>query len=389
MDWVESAAFTWLVPAGCAHESPGSLGLAALTTEMVQRGCGRWSSREIMQHLDNLGIVRSAAASLMHSRLGGAMPKERLEDALEAFTQIIRNPHLEDGQLDDARQGCLQDIQSIQDDPARRLMQSLRQQHFPSPLGRSSSGTPETVLAITHEDVVDFHAQHYQPQGSILAVAGNIEWESLLATTERLLGDWQAIEIEPISISDTRGGNLHIDHPSAQTHIGIAFPALSYQDDDFFQLRAAIGVLSDGMSSRLFTEVRENRGLCYAIHASCSTLRDRGSVFTYAGTTQERAQETLDVTMEQLRLLADGIKPEELNRLRARLKSGLIMQQESSSARSAAVASDWYFLDRVRSLDELDGILDGLTSTSINTYLAENCPQDFDVVTLGNEPLEL
>ena len=173
------------------------------------------------------------------------------------------------------------------------------------------------------------------------------------------------------------------------SHIGIAFESIPYSHDDYFQLRAAIGVLSDGMSSRLFTEVRENRGLCYAIFASCQSLRDRGSVFTYAGTTQQRAQETLDVTIEQLQQLANGIQPEELDRLRARLKSGLIMQQESSSSRSASIASDWYYLQRVRSLDELNSILDELSSDSINAYLSDHSPDNFDVVTLGRHPLEI
>lgn len=389
MDWVESAAFTWLMPAGCIHEPADRLGLAALTTEMVQRGCGPWSSRQVMQHLDNLGIVRSAGASLMHTQLGGAMPRERLPDALAAFSEIVRNPHLPADQLEDARQGCLHDIQGIQDDPTRLLLQSLRQQHFPAPLGRNSSGTLETVQAISHDDVVNYHARHFQPQDSILAVAGNIEWEAVVDQTATLLADWQPVAVDAPTVAGHADGSMHIEHPSSQTHIGIAFESIPYSHDDYFQLRAAIGVLSDGMSSRLFTEVRENRGLCYAIFASCQSLRDRGSVFTYAGTTQQRAQETLDVTIEQLQQLANGIQPEELDRLRARLKSGLIMQQESSSSRSASIASDWYYLQRVRSLDELNSILDELSSDSINAYLSDHSPDNFDVVTLGQHPLEI
>jgi predicted Zn-dependent peptidase len=141
------------------------------------------------------------------------------------------------------------------------------------------------------------------------------------------------------------------------------------------------------MSSRLFTEVREKRGLCYTVYASYHTLRDRASVLCYAGTTAERAQETLDVTLGELKRLAAGIEPNELSRLKARVKSSLVMQQESSSSRSSSIARDWYHLGRVRTLDEIGQLVDALTCDSINGYLAAHPPRDFTIVTLGQRPL--
>ncbi len=125
------------------------------------------------------------------------------------------------------------------------------------------------------------------------------------------------------------------------------------------------------------------------MHASYHTLRHRGGVFCYAGTSADRAQETLDVTLAELKRLAGGIENHELDRLKARIKSALIMQQESSSARSAVVARDWYHLGRVRSLDEVGRLIDGLTDRSINAYLADHPPDDFTVVTLGPRELQL
>jgi predicted Zn-dependent peptidase len=143
------------------------------------------------------------------------------------------------------------------------------------------------------------------------------------------------------------------------------------------------------MSSRLFSEVREKRGLCYTVYASYHTLRDQGCVLCYAGTTAQRAQETLDVTLEQLRLLEQGIEPGELALLKTRVKSSLVMQQESSSARSSALARDWYHLGRVRTLDEVERKVEELTCESINRYLAENPPRDFTIVTLGQQALQI
>jgi len=162
-----------------------------------------------------------------------------------------------------------------------------------------------------------------------------------------------------------------------------------YRHEDYFQAWGAVGVLSGGMSARLFTEVRERRGLCYSVYATYHTLRDLGGVFCYAGTSAERAQETLDVTVAELLRLAQGVEAHELDRLKARIKSALIMQQESSSARSSAIGRDWYHLGRVRNLEELGRLVDELTWRTISEYLADNPPHDFTIVTLGPRQLEL
>ena len=150
-----------------------------------------------------------------------------------------------------------------------------------------------------------------------------------------------------------------------------------------------MGVLSDGTSSRLFNEVREKRGLCYAVHAHCHSFRDRGSVICYSGTTTDRAQETLDVVIEELTRLVHGIEAQELDRLKARIKSALIMQQESSAARSGSIAADWYYLERVQTLEEIGRIIDELSCDSINAYLAEHPPSNFTIVTVGEKQLEM
>jgi predicted Zn-dependent peptidase len=142
------------------------------------------------------------------------------------------------------------------------------------------------------------------------------------------------------------------------------------------------------MSSRLFTEIREKRGLCYSVWASYQTMKDRGSVLCYAGTTNARAQETQDMLLAELRRLPEGIEPEEVERLRAGLKSSLIMQQESTASRALSLASDWYHLGRVRSFDEIQAAIDTLTPEKIVGHLRRHPPKDFTIVTLGPKPLD-
>ena len=191
-------------------------------------------------------------------------------------------------------------------------------------------------------------------------------------------------------MSGARGEtHVHLPHDSAQTQIAVSYDSVPYSHPDYYEARGAVGVLSDGMSSRLFTEVRENRGLAYSVFASCHSLRDRGAVMCYAGTSTELAQQTLDVLLYELRRLREGIQPEELRRLKARIKSNLIMQQESSSSRAGSIAGDWFHLQSVRTLQEIGRKVDALSCDSINAYLAGNAPQGFTVVTLGAQPLEI
>ena len=386
---VESAAFTFLLPAGCSHDPAQRFGLAALTGEMMLRGAGPRDSRTWVSDLENLGVERGESVGVAQATYSGATLKDNLPAALSLFADMIRRPHLPADQLEAGRNTCLQELRSIDDEPSHKLMIELRRRRYPDPWGRSSHGEETSLRAATIDDVRAFHERHYRPAGAIFAVAGNFDWRRLCDHVEQLFGDWQPGDVkEPVGTNGRPAGN-HIPFQSNQSHVGIGYPTIPYKHPDYFQAWAAVGVLSSGSSSRLFTEVRERRGLCYTVHASLHTQRDRASVLCYAGTTAERAQETLDVTVRELLRLGEGIQQSELDRLKARIKSSLIMQQESTSARSGALARDWYHLNRARTLDEVGALVDELSAESISAFLRENPPRDLLIVTLGPQPLEV
>ena len=218
-------------------------------------------------------------------------------------------------------------------------------------------------------------------------MAGKLKWDQLKGHVGQLFADWKAHERDAVTESPSPGRAAHIEHDSNQTHIAISYPNVPYRHEDYYQARAAVGVLSDGMSSRLFTEVREKEGLCYTIYASVNTLKDRGAVLCYSATSTERAQETLDVTLRELRRMKDGVEEAELARLKARIKSALIMQQESSASRSISMAIDWYHLGRVRPMQEVSEAINSLTAKSISDYLKRNPPQDFASPRWAQRPL--
>lgn len=386
---LESAAFTFLLPGGCCYDPANRAGLASLTGEMMLRGAGPRDSRAWISDLENLGVERGESVGVAQATYHGATLRDNLYAGLGLFADLLRRPHLPADQLEAGRSTCLQELRAIDDEPSQKLMIELRRQRYPDPWGRSSHGKEASLRTVTIDDVRKFHERHYRPETTILAVAGNFEWKRLCGEIEELFGDWKpGTAKEPTSGSGTHGGT-HIAFQSNQSHVGIAYPTIPYKHPDYFQAWAAVGVLSSGSSSRLFTEVREKRGLCYTVYASLHTQRDRASVLCYAGTTAERAQETLDVTIAELHRIGKGIEQSELSRLKARIKSSLIMQQESTSARSGALGRDWYHLGRARSLDEVGRLVDALSAETINAFLKKNPPSDLLVVTLGPEPLEM
>jgi predicted Zn-dependent peptidase len=390
MEHVRSAALNFLVPAGCVYDPPEQRGMASVLSELITRGAGTRDSRQLTLALDNLGLDRDESVGSMHTRFWGATLARNLPAALEIYADILRRPHLPKEELEPVQALAIQDIQSLEDEPRQKVLVELRQRHYPDPLGQDRRGTVEGIENLSIKAIQAHYRRLFQPRGTILSVAGNIEWESLRDQVGRLFGDWKGGDENLLKLGPPLAKRVyHIEKETTQTQIALAYPSVPIGDADYYAAMGAVNVLSGGMSARLFTEVREKRGLCYAVWASYQTFKDRASILCYAGTTNERAQETLDVTLGELRRLQDGIEPEEVERVQAGLKSSLIMQEESTSSRAGTLASDWYYLDRVRSFDEIQAAINGLTPEGIVSHLRRYPARDFTIVTLGPKPLHM
>jgi predicted Zn-dependent peptidase len=389
MGHVRSAAMNFLVPAGCAFDPRRHPGLASVLSDLITRGAGERDSRELTLALDNLGLDRDESVGVMHMRFWGSTLATNLPAALEIYADILRRPHLPEEELDAVKALALQELQGLEDEPRQKMFIELRKRHYPPPLSNDRRGTEEGVSSITLEDVRAFHRQHFRPHGSILSVAGNIEWEALRDQVGRLFGDWDGGAEPVLKLGRAGRKQGHLTKETTQTQIGIAYASVPIGHREYYAALGAVNVLSGGMSARLFTEVREKRGLCYSVWATYQTFKDRAAILCYAGTTNERAQETLDVTLQELIRLGKGITKDELDRCKARAKSSLIMQQESSSSRASSIARDWYHLGRVTTLDEVSDKIDELTVEVLLEHIAEHPAENFTILTLGPEPLEV
>lgn len=389
MPHVRSAAFNFLVPAGCVNDPPDRLGLATLLSDMITRGAGERDSRALSEALDRLGVDHSESVGGINMHFSGVTLARNLHDALAVYADILRRPLLPEEELEAAQALSLQEIQGLDDEPQTKVMVELSKRHYPEPLGRDRRGTPEGVRAVTIDDLRAQYERLFHPRDMIIAVAGDINWPALRDHVGTHFGDWAPKDRPPLKVGTACPGGGHIEKDLEQTQIALAYPSVPVGHDDFYNARGAVGVLSQDMSSRLFANVREKHGLCYSVYASYESFRDRASIIAYAGAKPELAQETLDRTLDELRALKDGVEPDELDRVKVGLKAALIMRQESTSARAGSLVSDWYFLGRVRPLEELQAKIDGLTIKGILGYVERYPVADVTLVTLGPAALTM
>jgi len=389
MPAVQSAAMSFLVPAGTSNDPVHASGSANVLSDLILRGAGDLDSRSLTDHLDRLGLQRSSSAGLYHTRLGCAALASKVMEGLSTYADIVRRAHLPEAGFEAARDLSLQAIAGIEDDPRQKLLIALRERHFPWPYGRSSLGSEPELKALTLEQVRQDYASRFHARGTILAIAGDVDFNRLRDEVEHLFGDWDGSPVVAHDARPAAGGTHHQDQQSEQTHIGIAWPSLLETDPDYYTVRLAVEILSGGMSGRLFTEVREKRGLVYSVWAGYSSLKDVGSILAYAGTSNERAQKTLDTMLSEFQRLTEGVTAAELQRAKTGLKAATIMQGESSGARAGAIAHDWFIRGRIRTLDEIKDAIDAVTVDRVNAYLKANPPGPYTIVTVGPKGLDV
>jgi predicted Zn-dependent peptidase len=390
MPGMHSAAMTIALEAGAASDEPHHRGVATVLAELVLRGAGDRDSRQLTEYLDGLGLHRSSGVGVYHSRLGAAAPAERVIESFSAYADIIRRPQLPESGFAAARELALQALEGIDDEPRQKLMIKLRETHLPGPLGWNPMGLKEHVAGLTLADVRREHERRYHARGAIIGIAGKVDFQVLRDEVERHFGSWDGERVpEPAPGGAPPVRYAFESKKSEQTHIGIAYPSVAETDDRYYVNRLAVEVLSGGMSGRLFTEVREKRGLCYSVHANYAPFKGQGHVFGYAGTSNDRAQATLDCFVGELVRLSSGVKSDELARAKTGLKAGTIMSGESTSARAATVVHDFFQRGRIRSVDEIKAAIDVVTVEQVNEYLKNNQPGPFTIVVVGPKELKI
>jgi len=392
MEAVGSVAFGFMLPAGEALLPDGCCGAGGVIADWIFRGAGDKSSRQLCDALDGLGLHRAGSVGSSHITIGAVLEADNLAQALDLYADIILRAKLDEDQFELARQLAIDGVRALDDDPRQKVMFELRERFYPSPLGRSTAGHIEELESLTAESTRAIIKNNFNLSQTIFAVAGKYDFDAVCQQMEDF--DHPQAALEAATRRETRDEGrgtskyTHINNEGAQVHIGLMTETVNPADEDYYNARVAVSVLSGGMSARLFTEVREKRGLCYAVAARYHGLKSAAGIMCYAGTTPEKGQETLDRVIGEFHRLSEGISEEEIERAKVGLKSSLILQSESSSSRAGAIGGDYYILGRIRSLDEIKSKIEETSVDSVLGFLRNNAFGDFTVVTIGPKCLK-
>ena len=368
-----------------ARDPIGCEGAASVGDEWWQRGAGDYDSRGLNDAFDRLGCTHSSAASREFTMFSGSMLGRNLRDVLALYADVIRRPAFPEDHFESCRDLVLQELGSLDDMPAKKATRLAYSQFIPAPYGRFMEGTPESLGNLTPAMLREHLMGQLTPKGTIIALAGRFDFAEALGWITEQFGDWDGPDLPDLDTTPAPGGFVHEEKDSAQTHIAFGFPGLKATDPDFYNECVALSVLSGGTSSRLFTEVREKRGLVYHVSTKQAGTNLHPMLLTYAASVPEKVQETLDVIVTEIRKLVDGISDEELARAKTQLKSSVIMECDSTGVRAARLANLWMARGEIITLEESKTLIDAVTADDVHAYLESHPPRDFAGAFIGPE----
>lgn len=370
MPHLETSSLGVWVGVGSRHETEAQHGLSHLLEHMAFKGTSRRSAQDIAEEIEAVGGDLNAATSVETTAYYARVLKGDEGMALELLADILQNSSFAAAELEREREVILQEIASIEDSPDEIVYDLVHDAAYPGQAaGRPIIGTPKSVKRLSASDLRHFLATHYHPGNMVIAGAGAVRHEPFLRHVEALFGGLSRGLMKMDAPARYAGGIRYSSKPFEQSHLMLGFEGPSYTGDDYIAAQVLSGLLGGGMSSRLFQEVREKRGLCYSIYSSAWGLRDSGMFAVHAATGTDMMDGLIDVVRAELaRVAADGVTAPEIGRAKAQLKAGLLMSLESSSSVAEQMARQMLVHGRTLSSDELVAKVDAVTETQLRTF---------------------
>jgi predicted Zn-dependent peptidase len=369
---VETASVGVWVAAGSRYESPKIGGVSHFLEHMVFKGTPRRDARAIAEEIEAVGGHLNAHTSREYTAFYAKVLKEDVGLAVNIIADILQNPNLDAEELDRERTVVLQEIMQSFDTPDDVVFDRFQETAFPDQaLGRSVLGSSELIRGMTREDLVRYLRDHYRASRMVLAAAGRVDHEALVAMAESAFDGLVAGDSRTSEPARYTGGDWREERDLEQVHLVLGFEGLGYRDPDFYALSVLSTLLGGGMSSRLFQEAREQRGLCYDIHAFGWGFSDTGLFGIHAATGTPQVEELVQVIMSELRAVAvDGPTDAELERAKAQIKASLLMGLESSEACAAQLARDLLLFGRQIPTTELIERIDNVSRMDVGALAA-------------------
>jgi predicted Zn-dependent peptidase len=365
MPHLETASLGVWVGAGSRDERPDEHGISHLLEHMAFKGTSRRSARQIAEEIEAVGGDLNAATSIETTAYYARVLRADVPLAFDVLSDILAAPSFDPEELGREQNVIVQEIGAAEDTPDDLIWDRLQETAYTGQsIGRSILGTPTTVRSFDRARLAQYLARNYRAPDMVIAAAGSVEHRSVVAEVERRFASFAGPAAPTPQPARFVGGSRIETRDLEQVHIALAMHGLPQRDPNLYSLQVFTNILGGGMSSRLFQEVREQRGLCYSIYSFHAPYTDTGMFGLYAGTDAADVAELMRVVVDEVNAAAETINETEVARAKAQMKAGLLMALESSSARAEQLARQMFAWGRPIPLDELVARIEGVTVES-------------------------
>jgi predicted Zn-dependent peptidase len=372
MPHTRSVSIGFFIGVGSRYESDEQSGVSHFIEHMVFKGTAkRPTARDIAVAIEGIGGLFNASTGREASTYWAKVAQPHLDIAIDVLVDMLRYAKFEPEEINRERRVIIEEINLTLDTPDSLVHLLINELVWPNhPLGRDVAGTKESLSALDREDLLTYLRRHYQPNNTVVSVAGDVEHEAVVGTIAAFLGDWatgEAASYYRPAEDNQAEPRLRIHHKETeQAHLCLSVPGIPRNHPDRFKLRLLNAVLGEGMSSRLFTEIREKRGLAYSIYSYISAANDTGAVGVYAGVDPRRIEDAIRaILMEWDRLRQESVPADELAKAKEFVKGRLLLQMEDSFSVAAWVGHQEVLSPEVLTVDEVVEAIDAVTATDI------------------------
>jgi predicted Zn-dependent peptidase len=366
MGSVETVSIGVWVDVGTRHEPAAVNGVAHILEHVAFKGTERRSALDIAAEIEAVGGHLNAYTSREHTAYYAKVLKADVGLAVDILADILQHAAFEASELERERTVILQELGQAQDTPDDIIFDLFQERAYPGqPMGQPVLGRAEIIKSLDRDAVANYQKSTYAAPGMLLVAAGNLMHDALVAMAER---SFNALSMRGEARTEParyEGGEHREARELEQAHVLLGFPGFAFTDRDYFAASVVSTAFGGGMSSRLFQEVREKRGLAYSIYSFSHSYSDGGIFGIYAGTGEDEAAELMPVLCDELRQLIQGLSSEELARARAQLKAGLLMSLEGTTARCEQQASHMLIHGRPLDPKELVSHIDAVDEDAV------------------------
>ncbi|MGI6680812.1 MAG: M16 family metallopeptidase [Bdellovibrionota bacterium] len=387
MSYLNSVSYSIWLPGGGVADTEDKIGASIFLPEITARGILGFDAKALSDAFDGLGVSHGEYTFLDSFVYQGTCLKHTAKDVLSKVLDMIYKPTFPKEEIENIREACLQDLQALEDNPSKLVIDKLNEKYHNAPFNRGGNGTRKGILETSLKDIKALYDKYYKAR-VLIVLTGNFD-DDILKYLEDYYSDKKLkSEYEKPSYTHRDSFNyFHFDYDGEQTQIAIASKAPSVLSEDYYAARLASELLSGGMFGKLFLEVREKRGLVYAVKNFYISNQYYGKNVLYAGTTPKNAKETLRVVLNTIKTLGDNLTKEEFLRAKTNFKSKILIQGESSLSRASRIAVDMWQLGKYREKEYIINKIDALTIDDIKEYLKKYPYKDYTIVSLGKDEI--